>query len=102
MAAVSTPGVARSARSSTVSEPSSPPTSSTVPSIKLKSLQNGFKGSETLQVGNYFFLFLIIVLFLIELLKYNGTAKEVFNISLDLQVILAIFTEGEQEYEMVQ
>merc|ERR1712062_206562 len=37
-----------------------------------------------------------------ELLKYNGTAKEVFNISLDLQVILAIFTEGEQEYEMVQ
>lgn len=37
-----------------------------------------------------------------ELLKYNGTAKEVFNISLDLQVILAIFKEGEEEYEMVQ
>ena len=43
-----------------------------------------------------------IILFLSELLKYNGTAKEVFNISLDLQVILAIFKEGEEEYEMVQ
>ena len=41
-------------------------------------------------------------LFLSELLKYSGTAKEVFNISLDLQVILAIFKEGEEEYEMVQ
>ena len=102
MAAVSTPSAGRLGRFSTVSGLSSRLTSSTVPSIKLKSLQNGFKGSETLQVGNYFFLFLIIVLFLIELLKYNGTAKEVFNISLDLQVILAIFTEGEQEYEMVQ
>ena len=49
-----------------------------------------------------FLCFFKIILFLSELLKYNGTAKEVFNISLDLQVILAIFKEGEEEYEMVQ
>ena len=51
---------------------------------------------------NNIFVFFKIILFLSELLKYNGTAKEVFNISLDLQVILAIFKEGEEEYEMVQ
>ena len=54
------------------------------------------------KIKNIFVFFLIITLFLSELLKYNGTAKEVFNISLDLQVILAIFKEGEPEYEMVQ
>ena len=50
----------------------------------------------------YIFVCFKISFFLSELLKYNGTAKEVFNISLDLQVILAIFKEGEPEYEMVQ
>ena len=41
---------------------------------------------------------------LIELLKYTGAARDVFNISLDLQVMLSIFREGEAEgeYEMVQ
>ena len=47
-------------------------------------------------------IFLCVYFLLSELLKYNGAAKEVFNISLDLQVILAIFKEGEEEYEMVQ
>ena len=48
------------------------------------------------------FLCFFLSFCLSELLKYNGAAKEVFNISLDLQVILAIFKEGEEEYEMVQ
>jgi hypothetical protein len=37
-----------------------------------------------------------------DLLKYEGSAKEVFNIALDLQVILStIFRDAEEEYEVI-
>jgi len=37
-----------------------------------------------------------------DLLKYEGAAKDVFNIALDLQVILStIFREAEEDYEML-
>lgn len=37
-----------------------------------------------------------------DLLKYEGAAKEVFNIALDLQVILStIFRDAEEEYEVI-
>eukprot|EP00092_Neocalanus_flemingeri_P025581 GFUD01027734.1.p1 GENE.GFUD01027734.1~~GFUD01027734.1.p1 ORF type:complete len:371 (-),score=79.73 GFUD01027734.1:152-1264(-) len=37
-----------------------------------------------------------------DLLKYEGAAKEVFNIALDLQVILTtIFRDGDEEYDVI-
>lgn len=37
-----------------------------------------------------------------DLLKYEGAAKEVFNIALDLQVILStIFRDSDEEYEVI-
>ena len=36
-----------------------------------------------------------------ELHKYEGTAKEVFSICLDLQALLTVFRNSEEEYELV-
>jgi len=37
-----------------------------------------------------------------DLLKYEGAAKEVFNIALDLQVILStVFRDGDEEFEVI-
>ena len=44
---------------------------------------------------------LIFLIVLTELLKYTGAARDVFNISMDLQVMLSVFKEGE-DYEFVQ
>ena len=36
-----------------------------------------------------------------EVHKYEGTAKEVFNICLDLQALLTIFINSEEDYELL-
>ena len=36
-----------------------------------------------------------------EVYKYEGAAKEVFNICLDLQALLTIFNSVEEEYEVL-
>ena len=36
-----------------------------------------------------------------EVHKYEGSAKEVFSICLDLQALLTVFKNSEEEYELI-